>query len=80
MSSKTCYWNEYREVYKWKYWPSKDLLRSVEGHREASHKEISKGETDKEVIVDASKSSVEEDARDNEQVREDRHQDDQDEH
>ena len=59
--------------------PSKNLLGCVEGHGEASDKEVGEGKTDQEVVVDAPQLPVEEHAGDHQQVGEDRHQDDGDE-
>ena len=59
--------------------PSKNLLGGVEGHGEASDKEVGEGKTDQEVVVDAPQLPVEEHAGDHQQVGEDRHQDDRDE-
>ena len=56
--------------------PSKKLLGRVEGHGEASDKEVGEGKTDEEVVVDAPQLPVEEHAGDHQQVGEDGHQDD----
>ena len=56
--------------------PSKNLLGRIEGHGEASDKEVGEGKTDEEVVVDAPQLPVEEHAGDHQQVGEDRHQDD----
>ena len=59
--------------------PSKNLLGGIEGHGEASDKEVGEGKTDQEVVVDAPQLPVEEHAGDHQQVGEDRHQDDREE-
>ena len=51
------------------------MLGGVEGHGEAGHEEVGEGEADQEVVVDAPELPVEIDARDHQQVGEDRHQD-----
>ena len=56
--------------------PSKDLLGRIEGHGEASDKEVGECKTDEEVVVDAPQLPVEEHAGDHQQVGEDGHQDD----
>ena len=56
--------------------PSKKLLGCIEGHGEASDKEVGEGKTDEEVVVDAPQLPVVEHAGDHQQVRKDRHQDD----
>ena len=56
--------------------PSKKLLGRIEGHGEASDKEVGEGKTDEEVVVDAPQLPVEEHAGDHQQVGEDGHQDD----
>ena len=64
----------------WHIWaevlPSKKLLGRIEGHGKACDKEVGEGETDQEVVVDASQLPVEEHAGDHQHVGEDRHQDD----
>ena len=60
--------------------PAEYLLGGVEGHGETGHEEVCKGEADEEVVVDAPELPVEVDTGDHQEVGEDGHQDDQDEH